>query len=343
MCSSQSIPYQTNPNKFNANFFYFYLVYITPSLLIGIVRCYLAMLEQEEKAAEPSNDKISQDQVAIRRKTAKKVEKKQIDKKNEKEKNGKKKDFDHDGSLAAVTASEKGYLKCAFEYCEDLKKFDVLQNDYESALLRFDVSEKMGKVGNMLTSLLDCHRMRPTEWSTLANVVRLMNATTSENSTIAALVSEQLEKILASMGSSTVEECVSTFVARGMEVQGVGRLRARLNVAELLCVAKLPTSSWEKDAVNALENCIETKQETELIGRETAAAVRSAERALELLSTLNGGNVEQFKTSAGKRFVLSSVFGAVAPVIVEVNGLLSTATEEEKLKMNNVEKETKEK
>ena len=57
----------------------------------------------------------------------------------------KKKDFDHDGSLAAVTASEKGYLKCAFEYCEDLKKFDVLQNDYESALLRFDVSEKNGK------------------------------------------------------------------------------------------------------------------------------------------------------------------------------------------------------
>ena len=68
-------------------------------------------------------------------------------------------------------------------------------------------------------------------------------------------VSEQLEKILASMGSSTVEECVSTFVARGMEVQGVGRLRARLNVAELLCVAKLPTTSWEKDAVDRILRC----------------------------------------------------------------------------------------
>jgi hypothetical protein len=99
----------------------------------GIVRCLLSMLEEEKLAAETDN-KECQAKVAARKATATKVRKKQSENKHDKEPNGKKKDFDHDGSLAAVKMCEEGYLIKAFEYCEDLKKYDVQKNDYESAL-----------------------------------------------------------------------------------------------------------------------------------------------------------------------------------------------------------------
>ena len=288
----------------------------------GIVKCYLAMLDEEESAK--NGDMVSKTCVALRTQTANRVRKTQSENKLDKDASGKKKDFDSDGSLAAMDASEKGYLQLSFELCEDLRKFDKIGNDFESAVLRFEVSERIGKPGPMLTSLLDCYRMQPDHWSTVSKFVRLSKFPPSTNAVVASLVQEQLAKILASVGVGNVDEYVSAFVARCMSIVGGGRLSARLEAAELLSEAKYPASTWERDAVAALSlECMDVSPD--VAGqRETSKHVREAERALVLLRSLNGGNVEALQAAAAARFPLASAFGATPPTVVLVNGDLST-------------------
>jgi hypothetical protein len=280
------------------------------------------MLDQEELAK--TGDMLSKTCVALRTQTANKVRKTQSENKLDKDASGKKKDFDSDGSLAAVDASEKGYLQLSFALCDDLRKFDKIGSDFESALLRFKVSERMGKAGPMLTSLLDCHRMQPDHWSTVAKFVRLSKFPPSASAVVASLVKDQLDKILASAGAASVDEYVSAFVTQSMSVMGGGRLRARLDAAELLIDAKCPALTWERDAVAALSvECMGVSPD--VAGkRETSKRVLEAERALVLLKSLNGENLDALRCAAAARFPLASAFGAAPPTIVLVNGDLST-------------------
>ena len=286
----------------------------------GLVESYLKLAD--EALLAKNGDLNASTIIACRIKAAEKSKKKQSENKQDKEPNGKKKDFDIDGSVAVVDACEKGYMAVAFEICEDLKKFDVLGNDYKGAQLRFDVSERMNKTGPMLSSLLDCHRMQPQRWSTIANLCRLSAATPSDNAAVASLVSEQLAKAVATYNVKNVEELVVQYVATAMAVTGSTLLQCRLDAAELLCRAKLPASSWGKMAVDALQHCVDDAAGAS--ERDSAANVRAAERAVELLSTLSSGDTDGLKKAARVRFQLASAFGAVPPEIVLVNGTLST-------------------
>lgn len=285
----------------------------------GMVKCYLKLAEEEELAKNGDEDAI--ERISKRTKKANHSKKIQSESKQDRDAMGRKKDFDEDGNVAVTDACERGYMVCAFEICEDLKKFDVLQNDYEGAQLRFDVSAKMNKTGPMLSSLLDCHRMKPQRWSTIANLCRLVAAKPSENAAVASLVKDQISKILNSYNVQNVDELVQKYVKDAMAATGSSVLQRRLDAAELLCSGEIPALNWKKMAVGALQTCMDTVGE---IGRETASNVKAAVRAVELLSRLSSGDAATLKKSAANRFPCASAFGAEPPTIVLVNGVLST-------------------